>query len=168
VKKFKGVQILEVWDFRLSVAHPLIRNDIGDTWLVQVWANSNPDYDPEKPDDAAQPLEVFDTKIPCETGDHWDAEKMKICYEWLRSVRDKYARDHIELRKPVCRMINDANAMAGGINEEAAQAEQGGDINLFHQKIGELKFFLDDVNAAIKAATKKMHAQIVELEGGTV
>ena len=167
MKEFKGIHILEVWDFRLSTAHPLVRNDLGDTWLVQIWANENPDYDPDKPETLAEPLEVHDTGIPCEVGDHWDAEKMKECYKWLHSVRDKYARDHIELRKPVTKLINESNAKASEINGEAALAKQAGKMDLFHQKVGELKLFLEDSNAAIKKATEVFHTQVAELaEGG--
>lgn len=161
-KEFKGLHILEVWDFRLSNAHPLVRNDIGDTWQVQIWANDNPDYDPEEP--LAEPLEVHDTGIKCESGDCWDAEKMKACYEWLYSVRDKYARDHIELRKPITKLINESNANAAKINFEAQQAKAEGNTRFFYEKTGELQAFLKAANAQIKQATKIFHAQV----GGAV
>jgi len=167
MKEFQGIHILEVWDFRLSTAHPLVRNDLGDTWKVQIWANSNPDYDPENPDTLAEPLEVHDTGIPCEAEDHWDAKKMKVCYEWLYSVRDKYARDHIELRKPVTKLINESNFKATEINGEAQAAKAAKNIPLFHQKIGELKEYQEAANAMIKKATEVFHAQVAELaEGG--
>ena len=166
MKKFQGKHILEVWDFRLSTASPLIRNDIGDTWLVQIWANDNPDYDPEDPSTLAVPLEEHDTGIPVEVGDHQDAEKMKVCYEWLYSVRDKYSREHIELRKPVTKLINESNATASRLNVEAVTAKEAEDIDLFHQKTGELQSHLSLANAAIKQATAAFQTQVTELEGG--
>lgn len=166
-KEFRGKHILEVWDFRLSVANPLIRNDIGDTWLVQLWANENPDYDPEYPSTLAEPLETYDTGIPFEVGDHWDVKKIKKCYEWLYSVRDKYAREHIELRKPVAKLINESNAVASRIDLEKTEAQDDGNTALFHQKVGEMKTHLDTANAAIKKATEVFHTHVAELaEGG--
>lgn len=163
---FNGENVREVWDFRLSTAHPLLRNDIGDTWKVQIWANDNPDYDPEKPDVLAEPLEVYDTEIPIDKNDHHDTGKVAECFAWLHSVRDKYSRDHIELRKPVVALINAANDKANLINVEIQNARAAEDLPLFDQKTGELKRHLDTANAEIKVATRKMQDAINDIKFG--
>jgi hypothetical protein len=106
-KKFEGVDIKEVWNFRLSTAVPQINRD-GGTWVVAIYAKSNPDYvEGGKP---AEPLEVHDTGIPSEPGDHHDVDKVKKCFEWLYSVRDKYALPEIEELKPAVAKIELANS----------------------------------------------------------
>lgn len=106
--KYQGVNILEVWDFRLSKAIPII-NRSGDTWMVEIYSKSNQDYDPDKPETCAMPLEAFDTGIPAVEGDERDTKKVASCYAWLRKVRDKYSLDDIEDRKPLVAKINAAN-----------------------------------------------------------
>lgn len=108
-KEFQGVDIKEVWDFRLSTAVPAIHNG-GGTWVVEIWSKINPDYDPTDPSTLAKPLEIFDTGIVTTEGDEHDAEKYKVCYEWLYSVRDKYSLPAIEEMKPHVAKINAANA----------------------------------------------------------
>lgn len=107
--EIQGVHIREVWDFRLSNATPLIDRRRG-TWVAQIWAKNNPDYDPNDPSTLAEPLEEYDTGIPVEKGDERDCAKVAKCYEWFKSVRDKYARDDIEELKPHVAKINQANA----------------------------------------------------------
>lgn len=155
--KIQGKDILEVWDFRLSLGSPILYNN-GPTWVVRIWAN-------EPGEEKRRLLEEHDTGIPSD-GDPHDHEAIAACYEWLRSVRDKYSRPHIELRKPVTRMINEANAKAAAINVEAALAKAAGDERLFNEKRGELQAHLSVANASIKAATQIMHQQIAEAEGG--
>ncbi len=99
-----GKDILEVWDYRLSTAYPIINNS-GPEWIVEIHAKSAPDYDPENPDDFAKPLEVFKTGIVSANGDSFDAEKVKICYEWLKTVRDKYSLDNIDELKPLVKDV---------------------------------------------------------------
>lgn len=107
-KTFQGESIREVWDFRLSTAVPQITR-VGGTWVAEVWAKNNSDYNPEDPSTIAQLLEAFDTGIAAEGGDEYDTEKVKACYAWFYKVRDKYALDDIEDRKPLVAQINAAN-----------------------------------------------------------
>ena len=108
-KQYEGKFITEVWDYRLSTATPLIDRR-GGTWVVKIYAKDNPDYDPSKPETLSAPLEEFDTKLPHEPGDERDSAKLSVCYNWLRSVRDKYSRPDIEELKPIVAKINAANA----------------------------------------------------------
>ncbi len=78
-KQFKGIDIKEVWDYRLSSATPLIYNT-GKTWLVAIYSKGEEN----------EPLETHDTGIPCEKGDTYDKRKIIECFKWLYSVRDKY------------------------------------------------------------------------------
>lgn len=105
----KCENIREVWDYRLSTATPVMDRS-GGTWKVKIYSKVNPDYVPGEPETEAQPLEVFDTEIPHETGDEYDVSKLTVCYEWLLTVRDKYALDNIEELKPLVKAINEANA----------------------------------------------------------
>ena len=105
--KYKDIK--EVWDYRLSSAVPLIDRASG-TWVVKIFAKDNEDYDPSKQKTMALPLEEFDTGIVYELGDEYDVSKLKPCYEWLLSVRDKYSLPNIEELKPVVSKINEANA----------------------------------------------------------
>lgn len=109
-KTFEGKNINEVWDFRLSTAVPVILNS-GETWIVQIHSKDNPDYDPNTPEAIAAPLEEYDTGIPCEVGDAQDPVKVAKCYEWLHSVRDKYARPDIEELKPLVKKVREAEAV---------------------------------------------------------
>jgi len=118
MSKIQGIHILEVWDFRLSTATPLIVRE-GKTWRVQIWSKENPDHDPARPETLSSPLEEYDTGISSEKGDHRDRKKLMACYEWLHSVRDKYARADIEAIKPAVRKLREAEkelhaAMSGG------------------------------------------------------
>ena len=107
--EIKGVSIDEVWDYRLSNATPLIDRR-GGTWVVQIWAKDNPDYDPSDPATLAKPLVEHDTGLKAEHGDQFDAAKIAVCYEWLLTVRDQYSRDDIEELKPLVAQINSVNA----------------------------------------------------------
>lgn len=107
-KTFNGLDIREVWDYRLSTAVPQIDRR-GGTWVVQVWAKNAPDFDPTDPSTLAKPLAEHDTGIPATPGDEHDAEKVKACYAWLYSVRDQYSRPDIEELKPHVAAINAAN-----------------------------------------------------------
>lgn len=98
--EIQGKNILEVWDYRLSEAVPQL-NRSGATWVAEVWPKHAPDYDPERPETLAAPLETYDTKIPVVEGDAHDPAKIAECYAWLRSVRDKYSRPDIDARKTV-------------------------------------------------------------------
>ena len=106
--KIKGKNITEVWDFRLSSAVPCINTKSG-TWVVQIWDKSNPDYNPQDPSSIAEPIEVHDTGIEAAPGDQHDTSKIIPCYEWLLSVRDKYALPDMAQRKSLVRKINAAN-----------------------------------------------------------
>jgi hypothetical protein len=117
----KGIDIREVWNFRLSRGVPQIDRSSG-TWVVKIFAKDNPDYDPSKPETIAQPLEVHDTGIIAVEGDQYDPSKVIPCFDWLRSVRDKYSLPHIEMRKPVVAMIEEANAEADRLNVEFHKA----------------------------------------------
>ena len=103
------MEIRDVWDFRLSTASVMIDRRSG-TWVVKIISKSNPDYDPADPETLAKPLEEHDTGLAWEDGDEYDEEKLKVCYEWLRSVRDKYALPNIEELKPKVKAINEKNA----------------------------------------------------------
>lgn len=108
MKEFQGVDIKEVWDYRLSNAVPqIVRKE---TWIVEVWNKENTPCNPEDPSTFAKPLETYDTGIMVEAGDEHDTSKIKMCYTWLMSVRDKYSRPDIEELKPIVKKINDANA----------------------------------------------------------
>lgn len=104
---FEGKNILEVWDYRLSTACPMIDRS-GGTWVVKIFAKDNLDYsEGAKP---ALPLETHDTGIQTKPNDAYDTAKVAKCYEWLLTVRDKYALPNIEELKPIVKKINKANA----------------------------------------------------------
>jgi hypothetical protein len=124
--KLQGKNIREVWDFRLSRATPLIDRRSG-TWVVHIYDKVNPDYDPKKPETEAKPLESHDTKIPAVEGDQFDTAKVKVCYEWLLKVRDKYALEDIEERKPIVAEINAANEKLAQLGAGKTPAEMRGD-----------------------------------------
>ena len=106
---YAGVDIKEVWDFRLSRAAPVIVRG-KEFWEIQIWAKDNPAYDPEKPETLAKPLEVISTDIKVEPGDEYDTAKVAACYELMYKVRDNYSLPDIEERKPLVAKINAANA----------------------------------------------------------
>ena len=105
MKQFKGKNILEVWDYRLSSAVPILKNT-GETWIVEIWSKKNPDYVEGKT--VSKPLATFDTEIRCQEGDAYDAKKISACYNWLSTVRDKYSLPNIEKLKPIVAKINAA------------------------------------------------------------
>lgn len=164
-KSFRGVDIKEVWNFRLSTAVPQIMRVPGGNWICQIWAKDNPDYDPEKPETLAKPLEEYDTGIPFEPGDAYDAAKVAKCHEWFYSRRDDYSLDNLELRKPVVAIIEDANKIANDINSEAVAAKESGDMDTFDMLQGRMKRHLAEANALIKTESEKMHKAIAEAEG---
>ena len=100
---YKGIHINEVWDYRLSSAVPTIRRD--KTWIVEIHAKVNPDFNPNDPSTLALPLKTHDTGILVEDGDHHHRKKVAVCYKWLRSVRDEYSLHDIEERKPLVARI---------------------------------------------------------------
>lgn len=109
-KTFEGVDIREVWDWRLSDYVPVLDNT-GETWLVKLIPVKNAEFDPNT--GHAKAHIVHDTGIKATEGDTHDREKIKICYEWLYSVRDKYARKDIEELKPAVKKINQDNNELG-------------------------------------------------------
>lgn len=137
-KKPSGVDVKEVWDWRLSKAQPINYNS-GDTWIVKIVAN-----------DGSGVLEEHDTGIPTKDKDGYrnthDLKAVAACHEWARSVRDKYSRDNLELRKPVVALINAANR---SINELANDGAEN-----IHETIKKY-------NEEIKSAIENMHKQIV-------
>lgn len=143
----KGVNILEVWDFRLSKASPILY-DSGKNWVVKIFAK-----------DGSGLLAEHETDVAT-TGNPRDPAGVIACYEFLKSIRDDYSLDHIEQRKPVTRLINAANAEASEINGLALAAEIEGDLDLFNQLKGELQAHLLSANAVIKEATKAFHAEV--------
>ena len=107
-KKFNGVFISEVWDYRLSSAVPQIDTRSG-TWVAHVYDKINPNFYPADPEEIrlasiSKPLESFDTGIKTELGDEHDTKKVIACYEWFYSVRDKYALDNIKEIKAATRI----------------------------------------------------------------
>jgi hypothetical protein len=144
---FKGIETLEVWDFRLSNGSPVLYNN-GELWRVVINAN-----------DGSGVLEEFTTDVPTSGNSH-DVEGVKACYVWLHSVRDKYSRDHIELRKPVAKFINESNAELSAINVAATDAKEVEDMSLHDQLIGRFKRRLDEVNAKTKEMTLAYHKAV--------
>ena len=146
--KHKGEAIREVWDWRLSTACPMLFNS-GDTWVVKIMAN-----------DGSGVLEEHDTGHP--TGEHnpHDTKAIAKCYDWLRTVRDKYSRDHIELRKPVVALINNANREINAIMGDAVAAKAAGDVDAANDLMATYRQVLGERNLLIKQATKKMNEKI--------
>ena len=96
-KVFEGKNIDEVWDYRLSTAVPVIERESG-TWCVNLYSKV----------DGTVPIVSHDTGIEAVDGDERDESKVIPCFEWLYSVRDAYALDDIEERKPKVAAINKA------------------------------------------------------------
>jgi hypothetical protein len=107
MKELKGIDIKEVWDYRLSTVSIFIDNR-GATWKVVVMKKRNQDYDPKHPETLAKPLEVIDTHIPSTINDTWDTNKTKACFEIIYKIRDKYSRPDIEDLKPKVKNLNAA------------------------------------------------------------
>ena len=152
--KLVGKDIREVWDWRLSVGSPILYNN-GPTWVVRIFAN-----------DGSGILEEHDTGIPAvnEDGkrDPHDTAAVAECFKWLKSVRDNYSREHIDLRKPVVAMINAANRRAAEINQQRLIAISKGDADESLRLHGELQGHLDEANALIKRATAQLNSKIME------
>lgn len=136
-KKHSGKDIREVWDWRLSSGSPILFNS-GDTWIVKIFAN-----------DGSGLLKEHDTGIPTTDEDgrrnNHDQKAIAACYDWLRSVRDEYSRDNIDLRKPVVALINHAN---DEINKLASSGS------------ADVKKAVVEFNNLIRMATKEMHEKI--------
>jgi hypothetical protein len=143
-KDFEGVDIREVWDWRLSNGMAILYDD-GPTWAVRVWANNPPEGE------VKQLLAEHVTDVAT-CGDPRDPEGVAACYEWLHSIRDDHARDNIELRKPVCAMIQGANTLAASLNGEGKHAEA--------------KALIQVANREIKVASEAMHKAIAETNAG--
>lgn len=107
-KKYQGVDIREVWDWRLSIAQPILFNN-GEIWIIRIYAN-------EAADGESALLEEIETDIP--TAGVSIIEGQQRCYPMLREIRDKYSRDNIDELKPKVAAINAANRAAA----EASQA----------------------------------------------
>lgn len=116
MKIFKGENIKEVWDYRLSTAVPLITRTSG-TWVVEIWAKENTPFTGD-PATLAKPLETFDTGIKAEPNDEHDTTKVTTCYEFLYKVRDQYALPNIEEMKPLVAKINAANIALAQLGEK--------------------------------------------------
>lgn len=98
-KKYAGLDIREVWDWRLSTAQPILFND-KETWVIRIYAN-------QAPDGESALLEEVVTDIPTDGG---IVEGQAACYPIIRDLRDKYSRPDIEELKPRVAEINAANA----------------------------------------------------------
>lgn len=147
--------IREVWDFRLSKGCPYLFNNA--TWTCKVIDNNSPDGE-------AIILDELDTGIPAGVGR--DEEAVKKIYEWLYSIRDKHSRPHIELRKPVVKMINEANQNVNALVSKATEHEKKGDFLASDELHGQAAAQLNRANREIKAATAKLHEQIAKIENG--
>lgn len=155
----KGIDIREVWDFRLSKAVPMIDRTSG-TWVIKIFAKNNPDYNPEDPATLAVPLEEHDTGIIFVEGDEYDTEKLIPCFKWLLSARDEYSLSHIEERKPVVAIINVANKKAGKIGVNLQMAIDEGDELLIADFRRDLRVHLHVSNQQIARATTELHTKI--------
>lgn len=114
-RRYPGVNIREIWDYRLSSAVPCI-DTTGGTWVAQVWRKENIPFDPANPEHTlATPLETYDTGIKTTLNDSKDCDKVSACYVWLITVRDKYSLPDIEERKPLVKKINQMNAQLAAI-----------------------------------------------------
>lgn len=92
-----GVNIKEVWDFRLSKAScQIVRRE---NWECEIICKNGGGV-----------LETHDSGIPYTQGDAYDCEKLKPCFEWFKSRRDDYALENIEELKPGVAKINEENA----------------------------------------------------------
>ena len=98
-KKYKGYDIREVWDWRLSKGNPILFCD-GPTWVIRIFANDGGGLMTEHVTD-------YPTKGTIE--DYTDYETIAKCYEWLRTVRDDHSRRNLEELKPKVARINEIN-----------------------------------------------------------
>jgi hypothetical protein len=104
-KDFAGVDIREVWDFRLSTGAPMLFNS-GETWEVKIFANDAPDGEP-----VVLAEFVTDVKTVDEDGKRnpHDSVAIAACYAWLHSVRDNFKRPDFDDRIEHVAAINAAN-----------------------------------------------------------
>lgn len=152
----KGIR--EVWDFRLSKGCPYLFNS-PPSWVCKVIDNNSPDGE-------AIILDQLDTGIP--PGQGRDEEAVKQIFEWLYSIRDKHSRPHIELRKPVVKMINEANQNIAALVGQAVEHEKKGDLDAGLRLRAEANIALERANRAIKAENATLQQKISQLEtGGT-
>lgn len=150
--KHVGEDIREVWDFRLSEASPALYNS-GETWVVKIHPN----------DERNEVLEEYDTGIQTVVGgkrSYFDKKAIVSCFDWLRTVRDKYSRDQLELRKPVVALINASNKEINLIMSESVAAREAGDEVKADELLGKYYRVLKERNAEIKAATDEMKQKI--------
>lgn len=96
-----GINIGEVWDYRLSTATPVLQNS-GEFWRIEIHPKAN---------GTGVPLETIQTDIPCEKGDARDPVKVAKCFNLILGVRDKYSLPNIEELKPRVAKINAKAAM---------------------------------------------------------
>ena len=150
---FKGADIREVFDFRLSKGAAFLFNS-GEHWAVKIISNTSPNGEPDI---------LAEHVTDVQTGPGTDGKGIAACYAWLHSVRDQFERDHIELRKPVVALINASNTEAVKINTAASEAQRFGDIDLFMKLRGNLDTHLAAANGEIRNATAKLHADIAAL-----
>ncbi len=148
-KVFAGKHIREVWDFRLSKGCPILYNS-GPTWVVKIWDNNAPGNE-------AVCLDSYDTQYPTSKALPQDPEGIKACYRYLYNVRDKYSRDNIELRKPVVKMINEANLEMNRLIGEANSLYDKGSRRESAQAVANAKVFLNEANRKIKAASEALN-----------
>ncbi|MDC0637492.1 hypothetical protein OAP25_02205 [Flavobacteriaceae bacterium] len=102
----EGINIREVWDFRLSRASVYIDRR-GGSWMCVVISKDNPDY--SECGEVTPVLETHDTGIKAAKNDLYDKEKLKVCFEWFKTIRDNYALPNIEELKPIVSEINRLN-----------------------------------------------------------
>lgn len=166
MKTFKGKYIREVWDWRLSDGNPILHAGFagGNSWVVQIMSNKSPDGQ-------STLLEQHDTKVLVNIKKGvQDPGAVAKCYQWLHSVRDKYSRDHIEIRKPVAAAINAANEKLTKMNGDIVTAKKRrpeldadgyppAEIMVMEQQF---HYYLKKVNAEIKAAALEMNKAIKE------
>lgn len=99
--------ILEVWDYRLSTAQPINyrggcpgKEPTG-TWWATVVSQS----------ESNELLEAHDTGVDVVDGDLHDGGGLSACFNFYRTVRDKYSRDGIEDLKPEVAKIRTADIL---------------------------------------------------------
>lgn len=161
----EGKDIREVWDFRLSRGCPYMF-DSGPTWVIRVMANRPTKTEKvrvrndisgawEEVEVMREVLEEIVTDIATT-----DPDGSKKVFAILKGIREKYSRDHIELRKPVVKLINESNNTLAAMGAEAAAHRQHGDRAAEMQLRGEMQSYLDAANRRIKQATAQMHDAI--------
>jgi hypothetical protein len=134
---FKGIDIREVWDFRLSKGTPILY-DTGKYYEVHICDNKN----------NSNVLLKHITSVPTINDPH-DPVGPKACFEWLYTVRDQFSLDNLEIRKPVVKMINEANSKGQELTTKGLKDE--------------LKVHLENASRAIQDALQEMHDKIEEL-----